>query len=167
MTLSLSRKRLELFTRPLQPAGGFCVMNPCYEIVDKYLYSPHSLLRRQCMTVGSLQDAVWPVRSCSLPIDLSFSFSSLQHLQKEETEELQRRCSSVTWRCLIQTTLLIYLYAVQLGFLHFSEECTVITQLRFVKVYLMYHKLGFLSVHPKTLSATLWCSQYLLCTNHV
>lgn len=31
----------------------------------------------------------------------------------------------------------------------------VITQLRFNKVDLMYHKVGVLSVYPKTLSATL------------
>lgn len=120
------------------------------------------------MTVGSRQDTVWPVRSCGLPIDLSHSFSSLGHLQKEETEELQRRCSSVTRRCLIQTTLLIYLYAVQLGFLHFSKECTVITQLRFVKVYLMYHKLGFLRVRAQNpISNTLMLPVFVVYKPHL
>lgn len=75
---------------------------------------------------------------------------------------LQRRCRiTVSFKPHCQ----IYLFAVQLGFLHFLEECMIITALRSYKLYVMYHKIGVISV--QTLSEHFWCFWCVLCTNHI
>lgn len=129
--------------------------NSYCEIVDKYLYSPHTfgntmndctLTRGHCATSPE----------ASLPLTCHVHSLHLNTCRGRNGGKLQS-----LWRCLIQTTLLVYLYAVQLGFLQGMHDKNIAQVCKSPQCIWFIINWGSFQSIPKHSEQHFWCCWYL------
>lgn len=122
-------------------------LNSYCEIVDKYLYSPRTFWKHNEWLYIHQRTQCDQSRSCSLPLTChvhSLHFNTCRGRNGGKLQSL--------WHCLIQTTLLVYLYAVQLGGMRDKNTAQVCKSPQYIWFIINWG--SFQSVPKNTLSNT-------------